>query len=252
MSKRSLEKDKKHLLLWTSPVAGLKSEMELEKSSSLRPPLTNGSCWLWLYAPGIKGRMLRHSKNTCASQEAIMVDLPLSMAITASIRQTWLLNLFDVYMILRLLNRPDWDCRKWEQGWDSHFMHLWLLGSWQTLQKASAQGCNWVIIQECDYPVCTELYKNCVQTYNQENRERTYGMTSEFLLGHPTKTTPYYFECYVCLDYILLIQYICHVCMCLSCRMFRPLSSAKLYKKKSNSDTSHKTCMFYASAPKSD
>lgn len=33
-------------------------------------------------------------------------------------------------------------------------------------------------------------------------------MTFEFLLGHLTKTAPYYDVCCVCLDYILLIQYI--------------------------------------------
>lgn len=153
----------------------------------------------------MEGRMLRCSKNTATSQKAIMVDLPWCMAIMASIRQTWLLNLFDVYMILRLLNRHGCDCREWKQGWDSQFMHLWLLRSSQTLQVASTQGCNWVIIQEWDYPVHSELYKNCAQTYNQENTGGTYGMTFEFLLGHLTKTTSYYDESCVCLDYILLI-----------------------------------------------
>lgn len=50
--------------------------------------------------------MLRCSKNTATSQEAKIVDLPLYMAIMAFIRQTWVFNSFDVYMILRLLKRP--------------------------------------------------------------------------------------------------------------------------------------------------
>lgn len=45
-----------------------------------------------------------------------------------------------------------------------------------------------------------ELSKNSVETYNQENRGGTYGMTSEFLLGHLTKTAPYHDECGVYLD----------------------------------------------------
>lgn len=54
-------------------MAGFKCEMELEKSSSLKPPLTNGSLVGYDYIQ--EARMLRHSKKTATSQEAIMVDL---------------------------------------------------------------------------------------------------------------------------------------------------------------------------------
>lgn len=60
--------------------------------------------------------MLRCSKNIATSQEAIMVDLPRCMAIMISIRRTYLLNLFDVYLILTLLNRPGRDCGKMQEG----------------------------------------------------------------------------------------------------------------------------------------
>lgn len=181
---------------------------------------------------------IRRSKNTARSQEAGTVSLSLCMAVMGFLR---LLNFFNVYVTLIVAEQLDWE-RKQER--DSQFMHLWLLRSSQTSQKASTQGCNWVIIQEWDYPVHTELCKNRGQTYNQEDG----GEPLEWLLNfswdiEQRKTTRYYDECCVCLVYLSGVY---------------PLCSDPGFYKGVNildiqyADPSHKACLFYESVVKSD